>query len=175
MFRHFGMALIQTEPSLYQSTRVVLFESKPPSHTHMSHDLRFPITWYVRHAKPQISLRICAVWSEPLLIAWIYNMTVNPFVPNGISRLYLLNESISILGCWVVFFNIKFIRILLESSVKSIDSDQTPCGFDARFIWVRLLIEYYLEFRSSKGGCTGSSESIHVKMPHCWKSHVAAQ
>ena len=26
-----------------------------------------------------------------------------------------------------------------------------------------------------KGGCTGSSESTLVKMPHCWKSHVVAQ
>ena len=25
-----------------------------------------------------------------------------------------------------------------------------------------------------KGCCTGSSESIHVKMQHCWKSRVAA-
>ena len=25
-----------------------------------------------------------------------------------------------------------------------------------------------------KGSCTGSSESTLVKMPHCWKSHVAA-
>ena len=25
-----------------------------------------------------------------------------------------------------------------------------------------------------KGGCTGPSESTFVKMPHCWKSHVAA-
>ena len=25
------------------------------------------------------------------------------------------------------------------------------------------------------GGCTGSSGSTLVKMPHCWKSHVAAQ
>ena len=25
------------------------------------------------------------------------------------------------------------------------------------------------------GGCTSSSESTLVKMPHCWKSHVAAQ
>ena len=24
------------------------------------------------------------------------------------------------------------------------------------------------------GGCTDSSESTHVKMPHCWKSHVTA-
>ena len=28
--------------------------------------------------------------------------------------------------------------------------------------------------KSVKGGCTGESESIHVKMPRCWKSHVAA-
>ena len=39
----------------------------------------------------------------------------------------------------------------------------------------KLLTEHHLEFLSLKGGCTGLSESIHVKMPHCWKSHVAAQ
>ena len=38
-----------------------------------------------------------------------------------------------------------------------------------------LLTEHHLEFLSLKGGCTGSSESTLVKMPHCWKSHVAAQ
>ena len=26
-----------------------------------------------------------------------------------------------------------------------------------------------------KGGCIGSSESTPVKLPHCWKSHIAAQ
>ena len=40
---------------------------------------------------------------------------------------------------------------------------------------VKLLTEYHLEFLSLKGCCTGLSESIHVKMPHCWKSHVAVQ
>ena len=40
---------------------------------------------------------------------------------------------------------------------------------------VKLLTEHYLEFLSLKGGCTGSSESTLVKMPHCWKSHVTAQ
>ena len=40
---------------------------------------------------------------------------------------------------------------------------------------VKLLSEQHLEFLSLKVGCTGCSESIHVKMPHCWKSHVAAQ
>ena len=40
---------------------------------------------------------------------------------------------------------------------------------------VELLTEHHLEFLSLKGGCTGSSESTHVKMPHCWKSHAMAK
>ena len=39
---------------------------------------------------------------------------------------------------------------------------------------VKLLTEHHLELPSLKGGCTGSSESTLVKMPHCWKSHVTA-
>ena len=39
---------------------------------------------------------------------------------------------------------------------------------------VKLLTEQQLEFLSLKGSCTGSSASTLVKMPHCWKSHVAA-
>ena len=39
-------------------------------------------------------------------------------------------------------------------------------------MFVKLLTEHHLEFLSLKGGCTGSSESTHVKMPHCWKSHA---
>ena len=65
--------------------------------------------WYVRPAKPQISLRICAFGSEQLLV----------------------------------------------TSVK-------------------LLTEHHLEFLSLKEGCTDSSESTLVNMPHCWKSHVVA-
>ena len=40
---------------------------------------------------------------------------------------------------------------------------------------VKLLTEYHLELLSFNGGCTGSSVSTLVKMPHCLKSHVAAQ
>ena len=40
---------------------------------------------------------------------------------------------------------------------------------------VKLLTEQHLEFLSLKGGYTGSSESIHVKMPQHWKSLVAAR
>ena len=39
---------------------------------------------------------------------------------------------------------------------------------------VTLLTDHHLEFLSLKGGCTGSSESTLVKMPHCWKSGVTA-
>ena len=39
---------------------------------------------------------------------------------------------------------------------------------------VKLLTERHLEFLSLKRGCRGSSESTHVKMPHCWKSHLTA-
>ena len=40
---------------------------------------------------------------------------------------------------------------------------------------VKLLTEHLLECLSLTRGCTGLSESTHVKMPHCWKSHVTAQ
>ena len=33
---------------------------------------------------------------------------------------------------------------------------------------IKLLDEHNLEFLSLKEGYSGSSESIHVKMPHCW-------
>ena len=39
----------------------------------------------------------------------------------------------------------------------------------------QLLTEHRLEFLRLKAGCTGSSESTHGKMPHCWKSHATAQ
>ena len=39
---------------------------------------------------------------------------------------------------------------------------------------LKLLTEHHLEFLSLTGGRIGSSESTHVKMPHCWKSHALA-
>ena len=39
---------------------------------YLSCDMRFPTMWCVRPAKAQTSLRIRAVWSEPLLVAWIF-------------------------------------------------------------------------------------------------------
>ena len=40
---------------------------------------------------------------------------------------------------------------------------------------VELLTEHHLELLSVKGGYRGWSETTHVEMPHCWKSHALAQ
>ena len=53
-------------------------------------------------------------------------------------------------------------------------SDQNLCLSLEYYMTVKLLSEHYLEFLSLTG-CTGSSESTPVKIPHCWKSHVADQ
>ena len=54
-------------------------------------------------------------------------------------------------------------------------SDQSLCKSLGYSMSVKLLSEHHFEFLSLKGGSTGSSESTLVKMPHCWKSHGAAQ
>ena len=52
--------------------------------------------------------------------------------------------------------------------------DQSLCLSLENSMSVNLLTEHHLEFLSLKGGCTGSSESTFVKMPHCWKSQFTA-
>ena len=64
----------------------------------------------------------------------------------------------------------------LRSACAYAQSDQSLCLSLEYTMTVKLLTDSiflnYLEFLSLKGGCTGSSESTLVKMPHCWKSHV---
>ena len=50
-------------------------------------------------------------------------------------------------------------------------SDQ-PAHTRSLIMTVKLLIEQHVEFLSLAVGCVGSSESTHVKMSHCWKSHL---
>ena len=54
-------------------------------------------------------------------------------------------------------------------------SDQSLCLSLEYSMIVKLLTEHHFEFPRLKGGCTGSSESTLVKIPHCWKSRVTAQ
>ena len=62
----------------------------------------------------------------------------------------------------------------LRPACANVQSDQSHCLSLEYSMTVELLTEHHLEFLSLIGGCTGSSESTLVKMPHCWKSHVAA-
>ena len=63
----------------------------------------------------------------------------------------------------------------LRSACANAQSDQSLCLPLEYSMSVKLLAEHHLELLSLKGGCTGSSESTLVKMPHCWKSRAAAQ
>ena len=63
----------------------------------------------------------------------------------------------------------------LRSACAYAQSDQSLCLSLEYFMSFKLLTEHHLEALSLIGGCSGASESTHVKMPHCWKSHVAAQ
>ena len=63
----------------------------------------------------------------------------------------------------------------LRSACAYAQSDQSLCLSLEYSMTVKLPTEHQLEFLSLTGGCTGSSESTLVKMPHCWKSHVTAQ
>ena len=63
----------------------------------------------------------------------------------------------------------------LRSACAYAQSDQS-LGLSLEYsVTVELLTEHHLEFLSLKGSFTGLSETTLVKMPHCWKSHVAAQ
>ena len=61
-YQHFN---VRDQDISYTYTKM---ESSPTVYN-VSQCMRFPTMWYVRPAKPQISLRIRAVWSEPLLVA----------------------------------------------------------------------------------------------------------
>ena len=59
-------------------------------------------------------------------------------------------------------------NLTLNSDVdQDMKSDQSLSYSLAYSMSVKLLTEHQLEFLSLKGGCTGSSESTLVKMPHC--------
>ena len=54
----------------------------------LSGNMRFTTMWYVQPAKPHISLCIHAVWSEPLLVAWVfYECWATEWTPFGVSKL----------------------------------------------------------------------------------------
>ena len=61
----------------------------------------------------------------------------------------------------------------LRSACAYAQSDRSLYWSLEYSMFVKLLTEHQLEFLILKGGRTGSSESTLIKMPHCWKLHVA--
>ena len=62
----------------------------------------------------------------------------------------------------------------LRSACAYAQSDQSLCWPLEYSVSLKILTEHHLELLSLTGGCTGTSESTLVKMPHCWKSQVTA-
>ena len=60
----------------------------------------------------------------------------------------------------------------LRSACAYAQSDQSLCSSLEYSITVKLLTEHHLEFLRLKGGCTGSSESTHVKC-HIVGNHMS--
>ena len=63
----------------------------------------------------------------------------------------------------------------LRAAWAYVQTNRSLCLWPKYSMTVKLLTEYDLEFLTLKGGCTGSSQSTHVKIPHCWNSHVTGQ
>ena len=67
---------------------------------------------------------------------WLRLLSVNPFMPNGISHCYQLDQPISVFkGCLAVFFD--FIQILMEHSVykQTVETLIRRC-IVRRLVWV---------------------------------------
>ena len=83
-----GIEKAVSDANRWSSWRIFL--SHPHIHDGflLSRDMRFPTMWYVRPAKAQTSLRIRAVWSEPLLVACIfYECKSTDWTSFGVSKL----------------------------------------------------------------------------------------
>ena len=61
----------------------------------------------------------------------------------------------------------------LSSACSYAQSDQSLCSPFEYSMRIKLLTEHHLEFLSSKGGCTGLSESTLVKMITCHGSYLS--
>ena len=63
----------------------------------------------------------------------------------------------------------------LRPACAYVQTDKSLCCSLKYSMTVKLLTKPHLRFLSLIGGCTGSSESTLIKVPHCWKSGVMAQ
>ena len=122
--------------------------------------MRFPTMWYVWPAKPQISLRIGAVWSEPLLVAWIfYECEATKWTSFGVSK---LKSRLHRLVCVYTCQNATLLEITCQGSIIIILNLKVEYG-DIMNTWVE---HYYARcWRWSVGGGGGGGDFPYL----CWK------
>ena len=120
-------------------------------------------TLCVRAANALARLRVC-------MVVWAYAERISK-ISRELARLFYTNEPRHEISDNVVCAASK-------ASDQPAPTHSLSRAFASRLniLW---LLSYWLNtiwnFLSLKWGCTGSSVSTLVKMPHCWKSHVTAQ
>ena len=104
----------------------------------------FPTMWYVRPAKPQISLRIHAVWSEALLVAWIfYECYATEWTQFGVSK---SNRRLLRLVWVCTCQNATLFEIMCRGSYIQVQHRKVLC---IPHVWKNWCLEL-LRFRGSK-------------------------
>ena len=128
--------------------------------------------WYVRPAKPQISLRIRAVWSEPLLVAWVfYDCLATDWTPFGVSK---LKRRLHRLVCVYTCRNATLLEVTCHDLFNFVESIWIGDGAPSTAVSSLLLI---LGGTSCNGRAQGSSPSYGTQSGRymsticrkCWK------
>ena len=139
-----------------------------------------------------IRLRICAGWSEALLVLHTTLLEIScrdsyapvPTLAKALRRWQLAVElkkttPNTFNHIWASVWDFQQFAMCNQQSLRSAcayaQSDQSLCLLIEYSMTVKLLTEHHFEFLSLKRGCTGSSESTLVKMSNCWKSPATAQ
>ena len=116
-----------------------------------------PTMWYVWPAKPQISLRICAVWSEPLLVAWVlYDCLATDWTPFGVSKLKRrLQRLVRVYTCQnAILLEITCrgsLSMRVEDSGQKLVWDLLPCWIPA-WAFIRGICTYVINTKISCAG-----------------------
>ena len=146
----------------------------------MSQCMRFPIMWYVRPAKAQTSLRIRAVWSEPLLVAWIFyeckatNWTSFGFskLKRGLHRLVLVytcqNASLLEITCHGSIIFYCSLQLTQQWTMKMSSSSSMALLFFTAAMVVVLVSSYTIEsYKTSKPIIWRPQGDCYKSIPDC--------
>ena len=147
---------------------------------YMSRDMIFPSIWYVRPAKAHTSLHIRTVWSEPLLISWLFNeYKATEWTTFGVSklkrRLHMLvwvhtcqNATLLDIMLWLICEKCIYDRCSIISNTLSTETKEfyTSSADPDKILWRRGLIRVFHVCYSYKHFC-----KFQPWLPFCMRTN----